>query len=51
MKTLSKNNKTDIIKLIKKALLHEDNGKIGSLVTAQGELRESNFNHWIEENL
>jgi hypothetical protein len=43
----------EVLKLIQSALLWKDDGKIGSLVTAQSgtnELRMANFYHWWEEN-
>ena len=37
-----------VIELLQKALTHKDDGEIGSLVTAQGEIRPANFFSWFE---
>lgn len=39
----------EVIELLQKALTHQDNGEIGSLVTAQGEIRPANFFSWFEQ--
>jgi hypothetical protein len=39
----------EVIKLLQKALTHQDDGKTGSLVTAQGEIRPPNFYSWFEQ--
>ena len=39
----------EVIELLKKALTHKDDGEIGSLVTAQGEIRPANFFSWFEQ--
>ena len=38
----------EVIELLQKALTHKDDGEIGSLVTAQGEIRPANFFSWFE---
>jgi hypothetical protein len=38
----------EVIKLLQKALTHQDDGETGSLVTAQGEIRPPNFYSWFE---
>jgi hypothetical protein len=38
----------EVIELLQKALTHKDDGEIGSLVTAQGEIRTANFFSWFE---
>jgi hypothetical protein len=35
--------------LLQKALIHKDDGEIGALVTAQGEIRTANFNQWVDK--
>jgi hypothetical protein len=39
----------EVIKLLQKALTHQDDGETGSLVTAQGEIRPPNFYSWFEQ--
>lgn len=39
----------EVIELLQKALTHKDDGEIGSLVTAQGEIRTANFFSWFEQ--
>jgi hypothetical protein len=39
----------EVIKLLQKALTHKDDGEIGSLVTAQGQIRTANFFSWFEQ--
>jgi hypothetical protein len=39
----------EVIELLQKALTHQDNGEIGSLVTAQGGIRPANFFSWFEQ--
>ena len=39
----------EVIKLLQKALTHKDDGEIGSLVTAQGQIRPANFFSWFEQ--
>ena len=39
----------EVIKLLQKALTHKDDGEIGSLVTAQGEIRTANFHSWFNK--
>ena len=39
----------EVIELLQKALTHKDDGEIGSLVTAQGEIRPANFFSWFEK--
>jgi uncharacterized protein (DUF3084 family) len=39
----------EVIKLLRKALTHKDDGEIGSLVTAQGQIRTANFHSWFEQ--
>lgn len=39
----------EVIELLQKALTHQDNGEIGSLVTAQGQIRTANFFSWFEQ--
>ena len=39
----------EVIELLKKALTHKDDGEIGSLVTAQGEIRTANFFSWFNK--
>ena len=39
----------EVIKLLQKALTHKDDGEIGSLVTAQGEIRTANFFSWFNK--
>jgi hypothetical protein len=39
----------EVIELLQKALTHKDDGEIGSLVTAQGEIRPANFFSWFEQ--
>ncbi len=39
----------EVLELLKKALTHKDEGEIGSLVTAQGEIRTANFYSWFEQ--
>lgn len=38
-----------VIELLERALTHEDDGEIGSLVTAQGKIRTANFFSWFEK--
>jgi hypothetical protein len=38
----------EVILLLQKALTHKDDGEIGSLITAQGEIRTANFFSWFE---
>jgi hypothetical protein len=38
----------EVLQLLQKALTHQDDGEIGSLVTAQGEIRTANFYSWFE---
>jgi len=39
----------EVIELLQKALTHKDDGEIGSLVTAQREIRTANFFSWFEQ--
>ncbi len=39
----------EVNELLQKALTHKDDGEIGSLVTAQGEIRPANFFSWFEQ--
>jgi hypothetical protein len=39
----------EVIELLQKALTHKDDGEIGSLVTAQGEIRPANFYSWFNK--
>jgi hypothetical protein len=39
----------EVLELLQKALTHEDDGEIGSLVTAQGQIRTANFYSWFEK--
>ena len=39
----------EVIELLQKALTHKDDGEIGSLVTAQGQIRTANFFSWFEK--
>jgi hypothetical protein len=39
----------EVIELLQKALTHKDDGEIGSLVTAQGQIRTANFHSWFEQ--
>ena len=39
----------EVLELLQKALTHKDDGEIGSLVTAQGQIRTANFYSWFEQ--
>ena len=39
----------EVIELLQKALTHKDDVEIGSLVTAQGEIRSANFFSWFNK--
>jgi hypothetical protein len=39
----------EVIELLQKALTHKDDGEIGSLVTAQGQIRPANFFSWFNK--
>lgn len=39
----------EVIELLQKALTHKDDKEIGSLVTAQGEIRPANFFSWFNK--
>jgi hypothetical protein len=39
----------EVIELLQKALTHKDDGEIGSLVTAQGQIRTANFFSWFNK--
>jgi len=39
----------EVIELLQKALTHQDDGEIGSLVTVQGQIRTANFYSWFEQ--
>ena len=39
----------EVIEILQKALTHKDDGEIGSLVTAQGEIRPANFFSWFNK--
>ena len=39
----------EVIELLQKALTHKDDGEIGSLVTAQGQIRPANFFSWFKQ--
>ena len=39
----------EVIELLQKALTHQDDGEIGNLITAQGEIRTANFYSWFEQ--
>ena len=39
----------EVILLLQKALTHKDDGEIGSLVTAKGQIRTANFFSWFEQ--
>jgi hypothetical protein len=38
----------EVLELLQKALTHQDDGEIGSLVTVQGQIRTANFYSWFE---
>jgi len=40
----------EVLALLQKALTHQDDGEIGSLVTAQGKIRTANFYSWFEKS-
>jgi len=40
----------EVLYLLQKALRHQDDGEIGSLVTAQGKIRTANFYSWFEQS-
>ena len=44
-----KYNEKEVNELLQKALTHQDDGEIGSLVTAQGQIRTANFYSWFEK--
>jgi hypothetical protein len=39
----------EVIELLQKALTHKDDGEIGNLVTAQGQIRTANFFSWFNK--
>ncbi len=39
----------EVLYLLQKALTHKDDGEIGSLVTAQGQIRTANFHSWFNK--
>jgi hypothetical protein len=39
----------EVTELLQKALTHKDDGEIGSLVTAQREIRTANFFSWFNK--
>ena len=39
----------EVVQLLQKALTHQDDGEIGSLVTAQKEIRTANFYSWFNK--
>ena len=39
----------EVIKLLQKAITHQDDGETGSLVTVQGKIRPANFFSWFEK--
>ena len=39
----------EVIELLQKVLIHQDDGETGSLVTAQGKIRMANFYSWFEQ--
>jgi tryptophan synthase alpha subunit len=39
----------EVLELLQKALTHQDDGEIGSLVTVQGQIRTANFYSWFEQ--
>ena len=39
----------EVLELLQKALTHKDDGEIGSLVTAQREIRTANFFSWFNK--
>ena len=39
----------EVIELLQKALIHQDDGETGSLVTTQGKIRIANFYSWFEQ--
>jgi hypothetical protein len=39
----------EVLELLQKALTHQDDGEIGSLVTVQGQIRTANFYSWFEK--
>jgi hypothetical protein len=39
----------EVLELLQKALTHQDDGEIGSLVTIQGQIRTANFYSWFEQ--
>jgi hypothetical protein len=39
----------EVLELLQKALTHQDDGEIGSLVTIQGQIRTANFYSWLEK--
>ena len=42
-------NEEEVIELLQKAITHKDDGEIGSLVTAQGQIRPANFFSWFKQ--
>lgn len=45
----NKYSEEEVNVLLQKALIHKDDGEIGALVTAQGEIRTANFNQWVDK--
>ena len=45
----NKYSEEEVTDLLQKALTHKDDGEIGALVTAQGEIRTANFNQWVDK--
>jgi hypothetical protein len=45
----NKYSEEELTNLLQKALIHKDDGEIGALVTAQGEIRTANFNQWVDK--
>lgn len=45
----NKYSEEEVTDLLQKALIHKDDGEIGALVTAQGEIRTANFNQWVDK--
>ena len=39
----------EVLELLQKALIHQNDGEIGSLVTIQGQIRTANFYSWFEQ--
>ncbi len=46
----TKYSEEEVLILLQKALTHQDDGEIGSLVTAQGKIRKANLLSWFEKS-